>query len=122
MAATYTGNPSTNDIDRLRFMVGDMDVTQPLMQDAEYQYIIDMYPDNQSKQVATAFRQAATCIGIKATKRSLGPQSEDNSVRLNYYATMADKFEKIALYTAVPPLPDYASEKVFEKDMMANET
>lgn len=122
MAATYSGDPAHNDLDRLRFMVGDMDVTAPLMQDAEYQYIIDKYPDNQSKQVAVAFRQAATCIGIKATKRSLGPQSEDNTARLNYYASMADKFEKIALYTTVPPLPDYASEKVFEKGMMANET
>lgn len=122
MAATYTGDPLNNDIDRLRFLVGDTDTDSPLMQDAEYQYIIDMYPDNQNMQSAVAFRQAATSIGIRATKRSLGPQSEDNSARLNYFASMADKLEKLAQYTGVPPLPDYASEKVFEKDMMANET
>lgn len=122
MAATYSGDPANNEVDYLRFMVGDTDVSSPLLQDAEYQYIVDLYSINVNKRLSQSFRSAANAIGIKATKRSLGPQSEDNSARLTYYANMADKYEKAAAFSTVPPLPDYAAEKVFYKDLMANET
>ena len=48
-------------------------------------------------------------------KRALGPQSEDATKRLEYYNTMATKYEKDLMYSGVPPLPDYQGEKVFEK-------
>lgn len=122
MSATYTADPAHNPVDRLRFELGDTDVSNPLLQNEEYQFLVDSFPDNVSKQIAAAFRAGATAIAIKATKRTLGPQSEDNSARLNYYADMASKYERMATFTATPPLPDYAAEKVFFKDMMANET
>lgn len=122
MSATYTHDPAHNPVDRLRLELGDTDITAPLLQDEEYQFIIDSYPENVSRQLAAAFRTGATAIAIRATKRTLGPQSEDNSARLTYYSNMADKYERMATFTATPPLPDYASEKVFMKNMMANET
>ena len=121
MASTYSGNPGESPKDYLRFMMGDTDVSQPLLTDEEYYYIVDNNP-NVNMQLAVACRQCAMCIGIKATKRSLGPQSEDNTARLNYFANMAEKYEKAARFSTTPPLPNYASEKVFTKGMMANET
>lgn len=120
MAANYSADPKNNPIDRLRFMLGDTSTDMPLLQDAEYQYIIESYPDNLNKQIAAAFRVAASAIAIRATKRRLGPQSEDDSDRLRYYNEQATVYEKLSAYTAVPPLPDYAAPKVFSKDMMAN--
>ena len=122
MASTYSGNPADSQKDYLRFMMGDTDMTAPLLMDEEYQYIIDNNVGNVNAQIAKACRQCAMCIGVRATKRTLGPQSEDNTARLNYFATMADKYEAAAKFSTTPPLPDYDSEKVFTKGMMANET
>lgn len=120
MSFTYSGDPSASKLDAVRFALGDTDASQPLLQDEEINYLISMYP-NDSGLMAAAFRQAATCLGIKAVKRTLGPQTEDPTARLNYYKEMAIKYEKSLLYSGVPPLPDYSQEKVFDKNMMVNE-
>ena len=117
----YTADPKNNPVDRLRFLLGDTDPNNALLVDAEYQYIIDSYPHSITKQNAAAFRAAASAIAIRATKRSLGPQSEDDSNRLAYYNAKAEHFEKMGAFKGVPPSPEYASPKVFAKKMMANE-
>lgn len=121
MAFNYSGDPSTSTLDYLRFMLGDIDADTALFQDAELQYIIDTY-EAANKQLAIAFRQAATLLGFKTVKRQLGPQSEDATARLAYYNSQAKIYEKAAQYSNTPSLPEYASEPVFGKDMMANET
>lgn len=120
MSFTYSGDPSTSTLDAIRFALGDTVEELALLQDEEINYLITQYP-NKSGLLAAAFRQAATCLGIRAVKRTLGPQSEDPTARLNYYKYMADKYEKNLLYTGIPPLPDYSQEKVFDKNMMVNE-
>lgn len=120
MSFSYSGDPSISELDRLRFQVGDTDSNMPILQDEEINYII-MQSSNVLKQQAMAFRQMATALGIKAAKRSLGPQTEDTTKRLEYYSRMADYFENQQKYAGVPPTPDYASEKVFFKGMMTNE-
>jgi len=119
MAFTYSGDPSISQHDWLRFMLGDINEAQPILQDAEIDYIVDTYK-HQKQQLAAGFRQCANMFAIKPTKRSLGPQSEDTSKRQEYYATMADKYEKELTYLGTPPLPNYSSEKVFDKGMMSN--
>lgn len=120
MAFSYSGNPNESPLDWLRFTIGDINAASPMLQDAELNYIIDLYPDMPSRQLAVAFRQCANVLATKATKRKLGPQSEDTTDRLRYYTQMADKYEKSTL-GGIPPLPDYNSEKVFDKGMMAND-
>lgn len=123
MSFTYSGNPETSTLDAVRFMIGDTNPCDPLLQDEEINYLIGRHANDSSNGplMAAVFRQAATCLGIRTVKRSLGPQSEDASARLNYFKEMADKYEKNLQYAGVPPLPDYAFEKVFEKGMMAND-
>lgn len=41
MAFTYTGDPANNDIDYLRFTIGDTVESSVMLHDAELQYIID---------------------------------------------------------------------------------
>ena len=120
MAFTYSGDPSTSDLDYLRFMLGDVKEANALFQNAELDYINSMY-DSVNKRLAIAFRQAATLLGIRTVKRQLGPQSEDATARLSYYNSQAKIYEKAAQFGVTPPLPEYASEAVFGKDMMANE-
>lgn len=122
MSFTYSGNPSSSLLDAARFAIGDTSESDPLLQDEEILYIIEQTKDKgKNSMMAAIFRQAATCLGIKAVKRSLGPQSEDATARLNYFKEMANMYEKNLTYAGVPPLPDYAYDKVFEKHMMANE-
>lgn len=122
MAASYSGDPSASDLDRLRFLLGDTDVEFPILQDAEYQYIINENPTDQHTQEAKAFRAAATHYAAKNVKRSLGPQSEDPRERAAYFASIADQYEANAAFSATPPVPDYGADKIFYKGMMANET
>lgn len=122
MAFTYSGDPTASLLDALRFALGDTHAESVLMQDAEYAYIIGLYPDSRTKQLAAVFRAAATHYSAKNVKRSLGPQSEDPRDRARYYADLADKYEKMSAFTATPPLPDYDADKIFYKGMMANET
>ena len=122
MAFTYGGDPAASDIDYLRFMLGDTSEEDVLLQDAEYQFIINSNPDSPTRQLAAAYRAAATHYSAKNVKRSLGPQTEDPRERAKYYADLADKYEKMSAFTATPPLPDYDADKIFYKSMMANET
>lgn len=122
MAFTYSGDPINSPVDALRFALGDTHPESVIMQDAEYVYIINQYPDSLALQLASAFRAAATHFAAKSVKRSLGPQSEDPRDRAKYYADLADKYEKMSAFTATPPLPDYEADKIFYKGMMANKT
>lgn len=120
MSFTYSGCPSESELDAVRFALGDTNKDAPLLQDEEIQYLI-ANSKTRSGLLAAAFRHAATLLGIRATKRTLGPQSEDTSARLAYFKEMADKYERGTLYAGIPPLPNYAAEKVFDKGMMSNE-
>lgn len=121
MAFSYGGNPGSNEIDFIRFKVGDTVEATAILQDAEIQYILDTYPDKVNKQLAVAFRQCANFFGARMVKRSLGPQSEDASKRLEYYDKMANVFERGLTFAGTPPLPNYQAEKMFEKNMMGND-
>lgn len=120
MSFTYSGKPGSSKIDLVRFTLGDTSPVRPLLQDEEISYMAETSA-NDSALLAKAFRQAATTIGVRTVKRTLGPQSEDGTKRLDYFMQMAEKYEKNLLYTGVPPLPDYSQEKVFDKNMMVNE-
>ena len=43
MAWSYSGNPLDNPKDQVRFLVGDTDITDPLLQDGEIIYLLNQY-------------------------------------------------------------------------------
>ena len=67
MAFSYSGDPTESQVDLLRFTLGDTDESAPLMQDAEYEYLISQYPNasDQNKLIAAAFRAGATHLAMK---------------------------------------------------------
>lgn len=120
MSWTYSGNPSTSPLDALRFMLKDTIEEDPLLQDEEIQFILDNYK-GQNAQLAVGYRQCAATLSRKPIKRSLGPQSEDNSKRLQFYQDMADKYEDMLVFSGRPRDPEYQHDVVFEKGMMGAE-
>lgn len=43
MAATYSGDPSSSDVDLVRFLLGDTDVADARLQDGEIAYLLDTW-------------------------------------------------------------------------------
>ena len=120
MSFSYSGDPSTSTRDRLRFLIGDTRDAGHILEDAELQYLIDNITTSENALLAGLYRQCANTYGSKMVKRKLGPQTEDATDRQAYFVELADKYEKLLTYAGVPPTPDYTSDKIFDKDMMAN--
>lgn len=115
---SYSGDPADSDIDRLRFLIMDTDPSKPLFSDKELQYLIDTYGSNEDMLEYQLFMQAATKFAY-GIKRSLGPQSEDPTSRLNYFKARADEL-KAKLQVKGLSLPKYQAPKQFFRGMQDN--
>lgn len=118
MSWSYSGDPTTSQLDECRFTIGDTDINAPIMQDEEIQYLISSYGTNDNRLKYMLFSQAAT-IFSRDIKRSLGPQSEDPTSRLDYFKAMAKEYAE-KMYAAGLTLPTYGYPKVFRKGMQNN--
>lgn len=118
MTWSYSGNPSNSKIDECRFLIGDTDKSNPIMQDEEIEYLITKSGDNDNKLKYGLFTHAAT-IFARDIKRSLGPQSEDPTERLRFFKEQAEAY-KSKLTNAGISLPTYAHPKIFRKGMQNN--
>lgn len=119
MSFSYSNDPSESRRDALRFYIRDTHAKEYLLEDEELDWIIAQN-GNENKQLAIAFRQAATTLALRPDKRKLGPQEESASKRLEYYNAQALKHERDLNYIATPPTPEYQADAVFEKGMMEN--
>ncbi len=117
MTWSYSGNPASSKLDECRFLLGDTNVDEPIMQNEEIQFLIDRYPNDNTLKYEL-FSRAATLFA-RDIKRSLGPQSEDPTERLRYFNEQA-KFYKAKQATAGLSLPKHAHPKVFRKGMQSN--
>lgn len=118
MSWNYSGDPSESELDACRFMIGDTDPSEPLMQDEEIQYIIDNYGPNELQVYYQLFSRAATLFA-RDIKRSLGPQSEDPTARLKYYTEQATMYKAQASSSGLS-VPTYGHPKVFHVGMHNN--
>ena len=125
MSFTYNGNPSDSPLDYGRFIIGDTKDIGHILEDAEIEYLLNENTrDGKLNDLhfrAALFRQAATMYAINAVNRKLGPQTEDARDRLKYFQDEAEKAESRLTFSGTPPLPAYEYQKVFHKNMMANE-
>lgn len=120
MSFKYSGDPSNSELDAARFLIGDTNESAPIMQDEEIKYIIDTYgggklTNNSSYQL---FNRAATLFA-RDIKRSLGPQSEDPTDRLNFFKEQAEYYRSIVAAGGVSSAT-CAYPKIFRKGMMSN--
>ena len=118
MSFTYSGDPAESKLAECRFLIGDTDDSNPIMQDEEINYLIAEAGQNDIYLKYLLFSQAAT-IFSRAIKRSLGPQSEDPTSRLNYLTTKATEYKR-RLSSKSLSLPNVSYPKVFSKGMHSN--
>ena len=118
MSFTYSGNPGDNKLDEARFLIGDTDAARPMMQDEEIQYIINTYMAGTNTFKYQLFNRAATLFA-RDIRRSLGPQTEDPTTRLDYYKEQAEYYKKLVAIGGVST-PQLAYPKTFRKGMLSN--
>ena len=118
MSFSYSGNPTDSSVDALRFMLSDTDASSPIFTDEELEYMIGLYGDNPLMLEYQVFNQAATLFA-RSIKRTLGPQSEDPTSRLNFFKNRADQV-KAKLIAKGLSVPRYQYPKIFYKGMMDN--
>jgi len=118
MSWNYSGNPASSELDELRFIIGDTNSAEPIMQDEEIQYLITEYGSNRNLLMYQAFVRAATLFA-RDIKRSLGPQSEDPTERLKFFRDQANSY-KAKLNVVGISVPTYNHPKVFHKGMHSN--
>lgn len=118
MSWSYSGNPASSEMDELRFIIGDTNVSEPIMQDEELEYLITEYGSNRNLLMYQAFTRAATLFA-RDIKRSLGPQSEDPTERLKYFKDQASSY-KAKLSVAGISIPNYNHPKTFRIGMHSN--
>lgn len=118
MTVSYSGDPSESDVARCRFLIGDTDVEHPIMQDEEIQFIIDTYGSDDNLLNYNLYLRAATLVA-RDIKRTLGPQSEDPTGRLNFLQQQAAYFQSLLASKGVS-IPRSLYPKIFYKGMHSN--
>ena len=118
MSFTYDGNPAESPVAAARFLLGDTDENNPIMQDEEIEYLLDTYGEGTNKFKYELFNRAATLFA-RDIKRSLGPQSEDPSGRLEYFKSQAEHYRNVVVAGGVSP-QKYSYPKIFSKGMHSN--
>lgn len=118
MAFSYSGDPRTSSLDEARFLIGDTNPDAPIMQDEEVQYLLDTYTAGSNMCMYQLFNRAATLFA-RDIKRSLGPQSEDPTDRLNFFKEQAEYYKNLVAAGGVS-VPSQAYPKIFRKGMFSN--
>lgn len=118
MSWNYSGNPNESKKDEIRFLVGDTNENEPILQDEEIQYLIDEYASNEKVLFYQVFSRVATLFSRDVSKK-LGPQSEDTSGRLKYYQQQAEYYRS-TLVNAGLSTPKYNHPKAFHRGMHGN--
>lgn len=120
MSFTYSGDPSQSELDAARFLIGDTAASAPIMQDEEIKYIMDTYGSGKLTNSACyqLFNRAATLFA-RDIKRSLGPQMEDPTSRLDFFKEQARYYRHLVAAGGVS-VAACAYPKIFRKGMMSN--
>ena len=117
MTWSYSGDPSTSELDEYRFLIGDTNPSEPLLQNEEITYVLN---------ITTSFNlrmyklyNAIVDNLARAIKRSLGPQMEDPTERTKFFQEKLDYYRKLASVSSGLSLPKYTC-PIFTKGMNDN--
>lgn len=118
MSWNYSGNPQDSCIDECRFILGDINQDEPIMQDEEIQYLLDAYGNNTNHLYYQLFKQASVLFA-RDIKRSLGPQTEDPTGRLKFFNEQTTYYKRLAFSGGIS-IPNYSHPKTFKRGMHNN--
>ena len=88
MAWTYAGDPSVSSLATVRFLIGDTDTTDQLINDAEVTYLITVH-GNTNRAASEACRAIAAKFA-RLMSRSIGGLQADFSAKYTQYLELAD--------------------------------
>lgn len=112
MSWSYSEDPSTSKLDECRFIIMDTNSNQPVLSDEEIQFLIEKSEGNDNLLKYNLFLQATTKFA-QSGKRSLGPQSEDYSDRLNFYKSQLKQYKALVSAGSGISLPKFSGPKNF---------
>ena len=96
MSWSYSGDPSTSDKDAVRYLIGDTDEDNPLVNDEEIEYILSI-----EGNVIRAGAMVAESIAGKFSRRAdrtIGDYSEKFSQIHQQYLSLAEKLRRQAKF------------------------
>lgn len=102
MAWTYSGNPATSLRDQVRFLIGDTDPDDPLLQDEEIDWLLAQSNQNVLAAAAEAC-QAISARYSRQADRQVGDLRIALSQKAEAYAKRAQEFRaKLPIATGTP--------------------
>lgn len=121
MAWTYDSTAlADNELYQVRFLIGDTNVNDPLLQDEEINFTLSEKDTVIAAAITCCERIAAAFA--RMVDHKLGPYSVSNSQKARHYTELAKKLTKqIAKYN-VPAMSSDQAGSIFDKDMMQNNT
>ncbi len=100
MAWTYSGAPGTNAKDEVRFLVGDTDPADPLVQDEEINFVLTGFPDEAGRnnyQAASVVAEAIAARFARKADRSIGTLSVQAKQQHDHYVDVAKRLRGLAV-------------------------
>lgn len=93
MGWTYSGDPATDNKDAVRFLVGDTDSTDPLVQDEEINYLLGEHTEPMLAAIAAA-EQLAVRFAREVTHSADGLSYSASDLHKHYLA-IADRLKSV---------------------------
>lgn len=92
MTWTYSGDPSSSPKDELRFLIGDTDMNDQLLQDEELDFILGKYPSTSRAQYAAIMSIASKCARLY--RQETGRIKVWADAKYKHYMMLADQLKK----------------------------
>jgi hypothetical protein len=101
MAWTYSGDPTSSDRDKVRFLIGDTDTNDQLLQDGEIDYLITL----KGSAEGAAYQACATLMAKYAREvdYAIGPEKAQASQRLENFKKVMESLRQLNIGTYAAP-------------------
>jgi hypothetical protein len=92
MAWSYSGDPASSTRDTIRFMIGDTDTSDQLLNNAEIDYYITLHGTN--SRIASESARAVAAKFARNMSRAVGGLQADFAAKYRQYMELADNLLK----------------------------
>jgi hypothetical protein len=122
MSWSYSGNPSSSDLDAVRFLIGDTDTTDQLLQNEEINYLLAQTGNDVYTSAIIACRTIASKFSRKADQK-IGDYSISNSQKASQYLALATQLAQSQAKALISRVAPYAGGiSVADKQIDENNT
>lgn len=114
MTWSYSGNPTSSDLDRVRFLIGDTDTTNQLLANEEINWLLS----EANNAVYVAAFNACRSLSMKFAAKSDYSRSVGDLSISTQYGAAADRYAKLAASLqqqatdAAPPVPSFSADAI----------